>query len=147
MTLSRRQWLEISAAAALAPALPARATEAALDLPAPIASLKPMTEGVTPITTEEHRGRLVCGQRRLRESGLDALVLATGSSLTYFTGAKWGESERLFAAVLTREGEPAWVTPAFERERALEQVRVGGDVRAWEEDESPYALVATILRD
>lgn len=147
MTLSRRQWLEISAAAVFAPALPARAAGPAVDTPAPIAALKPMTAGVTPITTEEHRERLVRAQRLLRESGLDALALASGSSLTYFTGAKWGESERLFGAVLTREGEPAWVTPAFERERALEQVRIGRDVRAWEEDESPYALVAGILRD
>jgi Xaa-Pro dipeptidase len=79
--------------------------------------------------------------------GLDALVLDSGTSLVYFTGAEWGDSERFFGAVLTREGDPAWVTPAFEKARALEQVKVGSDVRAWEEDESPYALVAAILRD
>jgi Xaa-Pro dipeptidase len=148
MTLSRRQWLQVSAAAALAPAWPARAAEPREGVwPAAIAALQPMTAGVSPITVDEHRARLARGQRLLRESGLDALVLASGSSLTYFTGAVWGESERMFGAVLTREGDPAWVTPAFERERALEQVRVGGDVRAWEEDESVYALVAAILRD
>ena len=46
-------------------------------------------------------------------------MLASGTSLTYFTGAQWGESERFFGAVLTRDGEPAWVTPAFEKARAL----------------------------
>jgi Xaa-Pro dipeptidase len=49
--------------------------------------------------------------------------------------------------VLTREGDPAWVTPAFEKARALEQIQIGTDVRAWEEHESPSALVAAILRD
>jgi Xaa-Pro dipeptidase len=148
LTLSRRQWLEIGAAAAVAAARPAPARAAAsADVPAPIAALQPMTEGVSPITLEEHRQRIARAQRLLRESGLAALVLASGSSLTYFTGARWGESERLFAAVLTPEGDPGWVTPAFERQRALEQIRVGTDVRAWEEDESPYALVAGILRD
>jgi Xaa-Pro dipeptidase len=39
------------------------------------------------------------------------------------------------------------VTPAFEKARALEQIQIGTDVRAWEEDESPSALVASILRD
>jgi Xaa-Pro dipeptidase len=147
MTLSRRQWLEVSAAATLGSALPAAAAPPPDGWPAPVASLQPMTEGAPPISVDEHRQRLVRAQRLMHESGLDAVVLASGSSLTYFTGAVWGESERMFGAVLTREGDPAWVTPAFERERALEQVRFGTDVRAWQEDESVYALVASILRD
>jgi Xaa-Pro dipeptidase len=83
----------------------------------------------------------------MAETGLDAIVIASGSSLDYFSGATWGLSERFFGMVLTREGEPAWVTPAFERARALEQIQIGTDVRAWEEHESPSALVAAILRD
>jgi Xaa-Pro dipeptidase len=106
-----------------------------------------MTEGVAPITADEHRARRARAQALMAESGLDALVVGSGTSLTYFTGAQWGTSERLFAMVLTRDGEPAWVTPAFEKGRALEQVGDAGDVRAWEEDESPYALAASILRD
>jgi Xaa-Pro dipeptidase len=39
------------------------------------------------------------------------------------------------------------VTPAFEKARALEQIQIGTDVRAWEEHESPSALVASILRE
>src|SRR6266542_2005283 len=106
-----------------------------------------MTEGASPIALDEHKARLARAQALLGETGLDALVVASGSSLEYFTGAVWGLSERFFGMVLTRDGEPAWVTPAFEKERALEQVRVGTDVRAWEEHESPYALVASVLRD
>jgi Xaa-Pro dipeptidase len=117
------------------------------ELPAPIAALQPMTDGVTPISVEERRERITRAQALMAREGLDAVVLDPGTSLNYFTGAEWGDSERFFAAVLTREGDPAWVTPAFEKARALEQVRAGSDVRAWEEDESPYALVAGILRD
>jgi len=147
MTLSRRQWLQMSAGAAVAPSPGAPPADPAAETPPALTALRPMSDGVSPITTDEHRGRLRRAQRLLGESGLDALVLASGSSLTYFTGAQWGESERFFGAVLTRDGEAAWVTPAFERERALEQVRSGSDVRAWQEDESPYDLVAAILRD
>jgi Xaa-Pro dipeptidase len=75
------------------------------------------------------------------------MVLGSGTSLVYFTGAEWGQSERFFGAVITRDGDPAWVTPAFEKARALEQVQMGTDVRAWEEHESPFTLVAGILRD
>ena len=146
MSLSRRQWLRFSGLSALG--LSARSEAApADDVPAPIAALQRRTEGVTPIAVEERRDRIARAQALMASEGIDAIVLASGTSLVYFTGAEWGSSERFFGAVLTREGDPAWVTPAFEKSRALEQVRIGSDVRAWEEDESPYAAVAGILRD
>jgi Xaa-Pro dipeptidase len=145
MSLSRRQWIRFSGMSALGAAAPGAAP--ADELPAPIVALQPMTDGVVPISLDERKQRLARAQALMAEQGLDALVLDFGTSLVYFTGAEWGDSERFFGAVLTREGDPAWVTPAFEKARALEQIRVGADVRAWEEDESPYALVAGILRD
>ena len=100
-----------------------------------------------PIGLDERRARVARAQKLMAETGLDAIVVASGSSLDYFTGASWGLSERFFGMVLTREGDPAWVTPGFEKARALEQIQIGTDVRAWEEHESPSALVAGILRD
>jgi Xaa-Pro dipeptidase len=119
----------------------------AADPPGPIAALQPMTEGVAPITLEERRLRIDRARALMGQEKLPAMVLASGASLTYFTGAEWGASERFFGAVITREGDPAWVAPAFEKARALEQIAIGTDVRAWEEDESPYALIAAILKD
>jgi Xaa-Pro dipeptidase len=149
VTLTRRDWLLASGASAVGAALThasaARAAEA--DPPAPIAALKPMTDGVTPVTLEERRGRIARAQQLLAESGLDAIVTASGTTLEYFTGADWSLSERFFGMVLTRDGEPAWVAPAFEKQRAQEQIQVGSDVRVWEEHESPHALVASILKD
>jgi Xaa-Pro dipeptidase len=116
-------------------------------VPAAIEALRPLLDGLTPISLDERRTRLARAQALLRGEGLDAIVLASGSGLEYFTGAEWGLSERFFGAVITREGDPAWVTPAFEKARALEQIQIGADVRAWEEHESPSALVAAILRD
>ena len=151
MTLPRRDLLRLSiaaAAAVLAPRL-ARAQSPAPgeDAPGAIEALRPLTEGVTPISVDEHRARIARAQALMRSENLDAVVLASGSGLAYFTGAEWGLSERFFGAVITREGDPAWVTPAFEKARALEQIEIGTDVRAWEEHESPSALVASILRE
>src|SRR5688500_4839830 len=152
MPLPRRRLLQ-AGGAALAGMCSGRAAAAqetspsAAPAPAALAALRPMTDGIGPITLAERQERLRRAQRLLAETGLDAMVLGVGTSLVYFTGAEWGASERFFGAVLTREGDPAWVTPAFEKSRALEQVRIGSDVRAWEEDESPYAAVAGILRD
>ena len=39
------------------------------------------------------------------------------------------------------------ITPGFEEERARELIKFSTDVRVWQEDESPYALIAQILRD
>ena len=81
------------------------------------------------------------------ENGIDALVLEGGTSMFYYTGVRWGNSERTFAVVIPARGELAWVTPGFEEERARELITGSKDVRAWQEDESPYRLIAGILRD
>ncbi|HET7930389.1 MAG TPA: Xaa-Pro peptidase family protein, partial [Rhodanobacteraceae bacterium] len=46
-----------------------------------------------------------------------------------------------------RSGEPIYITPAFEKSRALEQIRFGHDIRTWQENESPYRKIAQILKD
>src|SRR5512139_439882 len=106
--LSRRRALQLTAGAA---ALAANARETAAqspadELPPAVRALQPMTDGVSPITVEERRARLDRAQRLLAEAGLDAVVLGPGSSLTYFTGAEWGLSERFLGAVLARTGDP-----------------------------------------
>jgi Xaa-Pro aminopeptidase len=146
MSLSRRHLLQLTAPLALG-AIPRASSADEGEVPAPIAALRPRLDGVEPISLDERRARLARAQKLMAETGLDAIVVASGSSLDYFSGATWGLSERFFGMVLTREGDPAWVTPAFEKARALEQIQIGTDVRAWEEHESPSDLVASILRD
>ena len=86
----RRDFFKASGAAALgAVAWPSSAeAQATPDLPAPIAALRPMTDGVMPITTEERRIRVAKAQELLKETGLQAVIIASGSSLEYFTGAR-----------------------------------------------------------
>jgi Xaa-Pro dipeptidase len=87
----------------------------------------------------------------MAEHTLDAILLAGGTSLLYFTGVHWGNSERLFAVVLPVKGNPFCICPAFEVDRAHEQLALGPlaktDVRTWHEDESPFDRVAEGLRD
>ena len=149
-SIPRRHVLRLSACGALTALDPAGASAQAPtadELPAPIRALQPLLDGVAPIGVDEHRGRLARAQALLTQAGLDAIVVGPGSSLRYFTGAEWGLSERFLGFVLRRAGDPVWVVPAFERDRALEQIHVGPDVRAWQEDESPYALVARALKE
>src|SRR5262249_60942859 len=58
-----------------------------------------------------------------------------------------GQSERMFAMAIPARRALAWVCPKFEEMRARELIRFGADIRTWEDDESPYKLVAQIFKD
>jgi Xaa-Pro dipeptidase len=117
------------------------------ELPEPIRKLQKMTGGVVPISLDERKARLAKAQRLMDQQKIDALYIEPGSSMFYFTGMRWGTSERMFALVIPARGDIAWVCPKFEEQRALELIKMGKDVRTWEEDESPYKRVAQILND
>jgi len=122
------------------------------DLPAAIAALTPMTDGVVPISVDERKARIEKARRLMTERKIDALMLAGGTSMEYFTGMRWGNSERLLAVIIPTKGAPFLVTPKFEEERALEQAHLGplgkeATVYAWEEHEDPYLFFAKGLKD
>lgn len=100
-----------------------------------------------PITDEERRARIEKARRLMIDNDMDAMVLEGGTSMFYYTGVHWGNSERTFAVVIPAHGELAWVTPGFEEARARELIKFSTDVRAWQEDDSPYRVIADILRD
>src|SRR5450631_1251594 len=101
----------------------------------------------TEIPAETYRARVARLQEAMKEFGLQAIVLESGPAMMYLTGVRWGRSERTFAVVFTETGDPAWVLPGFEEMRARELIKVGEDIRVWQEDESPYQRVAGILKD
>ena len=125
--------------------------EPAGPLPPSIAALTSMKDRAKPITNDERKARIERARTLMAAEKLDAVLLAGGTSLLYFTGIRWGNSERLFAVVLPVKGEPFCVCPAFEEERAREQLALGPlgsvDVRTWQEDESPFERVASGLKD
>jgi len=135
-------------AGALAAASRDAEAQSAEQVPSSIRALTPMTGGIVPITSAERSGRLDKARRLMAENRIAAIVLEGGSSMFYFTGVRWGLSERPFVTVIPAQGELAWVAPGFEEARARELIETGGrDLRTWQEDESPYRLVAQILKD
>ena len=112
-----------------------------------INDLRPMTEGVAPITLDERQSRVEKARRLMAENHIDALFLEGGSSLVYFTGIHWWLSERLMAALIPARGEVLYICPAFEEARLRESILIGNEVRVWEEHESPYERVAEALHD
>lgn len=149
--LSRRQFLATSSLAAAGTACTSgRAATADDNLPDSIAELESMSELATPISADERRGRIEKARRLMQANSLSGMMLTGGTSLEYFTGVRWGLSERLFAVILPASAQPFVVTPAFEEERTREQLALGPldstEVLAWEEHESPFRIVAGGLR-
>src|SRR5215467_14306905 len=89
--------------------------------------------------------RIAKMQQAMKEFGLAAVILESGPAMYYLTGVRWGRSERTFAVVLTQKGEPAYVVPGFEEMRARELIRIGSELRTWQEDESPYQRIGEVL--
>src|SRR5206468_8832581 len=99
-----------------------------------------------PITESEREQRRDKAQRLMRQLGYSAMLIEPGANMTYFAGIEWGRSERLFAFVLLETGKPVVISPAFEQQRAEDQVNGRFDVRVWQEDQNPEELVADVLR-
>lgn len=114
---------------------------------AELAQLKNMTAGVTPIAVTEYEDRIARAQTSLRDAGMDAMYLNAGTNLYYFTGTRWGASERMVGALIPAQGPPLYIAPAFERGTLEDYIQVAGKICCWEEHESPYQLVAEMLGD
>ena len=110
-----------------------------------IDSLSNMTENVQPISDEEFQGRLEKLQAQLREAGATAVYLHAGTNLYYFTGLRWSPSERMVAAIVPAEGEICYVAPRFELDTLRDYWKMPATIHAWEEHESPYALVGKVM--
>ena len=161
MKLSRRKLLQsgaiAGAAAGLLPSL-AHTSEAdaaqrggqqsnSAPLPAAFDSLKALGDRAKPITVEEFQARVSRAQKLMTDAKPDfaALYLAPGTSLYYFTGIRWGQSERVAGAVIPRSGAPLLFCPGFEESRYRELMRWPTEVRVWQEDQNPGELVAKWL--
>jgi Xaa-Pro dipeptidase len=152
--ISRRDFLGLPVAVTAA-GTALRASQQLPDAPSTPKSfeaLSSMRDQARPITADERRGRIEKARRLMAEHKIDALILTGGTSLVYYTNIRWGISERLLAIIIPIKGEPFVVCPAFEEDRAREQMARGpftgsSDVRTWQEHENPYDHVAQGLRD
>ena len=135
--MHRRSFLALAPAAALLP-------KVALAAPP---ELKPITGASKPITPQERLARIAKLQRLMVDAKVGALIVESGSTLDYFTGVQWRRSERTTAAVIPARGEVVLVTPFFEEPSVRETLAVPGEVRPWNEHESPFERIVGALKD
>lgn len=141
--MDRRLLLKSAGLLGLSAFLPSMAFAAEVDT----SDLKPMTGDAVPIDRDERARRFAKAQELMRKNGISAVVIEPGSSLIYFTGVRWWRSERMTAAVLPVSGEPLIVTPFFERPSVEETLGIPAEIRVWQEDENPAAVIAAWLKE
>jgi Xaa-Pro dipeptidase len=140
--LSRRTFIQSAAAAPLIGGAARSATAPAT----PFGDLRSLTLDAKAIAVDERRARIAKLQQLMQQRKVAALLVESGSTLEYFTGIRWPRSERTTAAVIPARGELIVVTPAFEEPSVRETLQVGGDVRVWNEHESPFEHIVQGLR-
>lgn len=138
---SRRSLLAAAAAVPLLSSGLLRAAEPDLS------ALRDITTEAVPIGPAERSRRLARAQALMAENGLGAVLIEPGSSMVYFTGVRWGRSERPTLAILPREGAPLIVTPFFEEPSVRQTLGVPAEVRVWQEDGNALAVAAAWLRE
>jgi Xaa-Pro dipeptidase len=88
---------------------------AAVASDSPIAKLKSRRTEAQPITPAERSTRIERAQKLMFENKINSICLAGGTSLEYFSGVRWGNSERLFIMVIPRAASPSTSSPALKR--------------------------------
>jgi len=127
--MNRRIFLVTAAAGAAGSAM-------AQDLPEPIRKLKPMLDGVQPITAEERKARVEKARRLMRQNKIEAVVFDPGTSLYYYTGVRGGEA----SWVLPAQGEAAWFA-------AGEVKGASGDIRKTADAADRYRKMAQFAKE
>jgi Xaa-Pro dipeptidase len=141
--MDRRSFLALAPTAALLP----RAAFTAPKAGAKPAALKSLSADSRPIAPAERQARIAKLQKLMTDARVGALIVESGSTLDYFTGVQWRRSERTTAAVIPAKGAVVLVTPFFEEPSVHETLAVPGDIRTWNEHESPFERLVGALKD
>jgi Xaa-Pro dipeptidase len=148
MRIKRRDFIGITTATVATGMLSGLSScKANVDQKEDASGLKSITGSVVAISRSEREARIAKAQRLLVDNKMDALVIESGTALNYFTGITWWPSERTMAAIIPAKGDVKYVCPGFEEARLREQITIGTEVYAWQEDESPYKLIANVIKD
>jgi len=109
--------------------------------------LQNMVAGVKPLGPEDYEARQEKAREFMTKHQVDGLFLIGSPDMRYFTGISSGVSERTTGVILNRKRKPVWVVPAFELEMWKETIPSSHEIRAWQEHESPFKLIAGVMKD
>lgn len=121
---TRRIFL-VTAAAGLARGVDAQPSA----VPQAFRSLRPMTDGIQPITGQERQARIEKARRLMRENRIDAILMEGGSSAFYFTGSRSNEVALIFSRSGVAWSGQADLAPKVLKDQGVSTGRLGVEER------------------
>lgn len=109
--------------------------------------LTDMTKNVQPISEAEFEQRIAKAQAIMTKNNIAATYINAGTNLYYFTGTRWYASERMVGAIIPQQGEIKYIAPFFEVNTLNQYMSIKGDIKGWQEHESPYQLFKQTLAE
>lgn len=106
-----------------------------------------MTSQVQAISESELNLRIAKAQKIMKENSIAATYIDAGTNLYYFTGTRWYPSERMVGAIIPQQGDIKYIAPFFEVSTLSQYMTVKGEVKGWQEHESPYELFKQTLAE
>jgi len=97
------------------------------------------------ITQAERKERVAKLCEGMDKAGVGATLIGPTTSLKYFAGFAWHPSERFTGALIHKSGRIDIITPGFEKDKVAQVLGVPGEIHVWQEEESPYKLIANRL--
>jgi Xaa-Pro dipeptidase len=84
----------------------------------------------------------------LSENKIEALILDLRHFASIFLLVSvGGPAKGRWLQFIPAKGDVTYVCPGFEESRLRELIKIGKNVYAWQEDESPYKQIAIALKD
>ena len=103
----------------------------------------PVVRDVTAIREEERETRRTGLRARMKDHGIDVVLISPGTNMRYFFDLGWGATERLVAAMITADST-IFICPKFEDTALLAVIGDAYETAYWQEDEDPHALAAQL---
>ncbi|EPJ55208.1 MAG: peptidase M24 [Osedax symbiont Rs2] len=110
-----------------------------------LAKLNNVCTDIAAIGKKEFQQRIDTAQQLMQQQNIAAVYLNAGTNLFYFTGTRWHPSERMVGAILPAKGKIVYIVPHFEQGTILQFMGIKGDIRTWQEHQSPYQLFCDTL--
>jgi Xaa-Pro dipeptidase len=115
-------------------------------VPDVIKNLKPMLDGVQPITVAERAARIEKARRLMRDNKIGAVLCQAGSSLYYYTGVRGGAN----TWVLPAKGEPASFEPEegdAPYQRIAQFLKSAAAAKVGIEERTPFAVIDGLRKE
>jgi Xaa-Pro dipeptidase len=129
-----------------ASAAPNRAETTPSTLAVDFSQLEGFCRDVAPVHPLEFEERRARARVELQRQGASLLVCEAGLNFKFFTGTRWGISERPVLYGLAVDGRDILVVPAFERATFLERHHGLAELSTWQEHENWAEVFARIAK-